>query len=221
MKYFPGRESIRLFPDLSSFSEEAMPVFVRAIEDYHLHDAIDAPVCNPYQPGTFKHLLYAKCWIDTVQWHIEDEVRNPEIDPAEALEMKRRIDKLNQERTNKVELIDDYFLSWFEHVEVLPGARVNTESPAWALDRLSILALKIYHMAIEASRTDASPEHIERCRNRLAVLDEQRTDLSRSINELLQDISGGNKHMKVYRQMKMYNDASLNPVLYNVNSKTA
>lgn len=214
MKHSLLAENETLFSELNVFSEHAMLIFKRAIDDYHLYDSIDEHIRNPYPPETISNLLYLKCWIDTVQWHVEDEIRNPEIDPAEALVFKRRIDKLNQDRTNKVEQLDDYFLSRFNNVQTAGQARVNTESPAWALDRLSILALKIYHMAVETSRTDAAPDHLQRCSNKLAVLQEQLKDLSLSINELLQDISHGKKHMKVYRQMKMYNDATLNPVLY-------
>jgi hypothetical protein len=203
------------FSELNVFTEDAMLIFKRAIDDYHLYDSIDEQIRNPYPAETISNLLYLKCWIDTVQWHVEDEIRNPDIDPVEALVFKRRIDKLNQDRTNKVEQLDDYFLSRFNKVQTAQQARVNTESPAWALDRLSILALKIYHMAAETNRTDASPDHLQRCSNKLAVLQEQLKDLSLSINELLQDISFGKKRMKVYRQMKMYNDATLNPVLYN------
>ena len=121
---------------------------------------------------------------------------------------------MNQERTNTVELIDDHFLTLFRNVDVAPNASVNTESPAWALDRLSILALKIYHMEAEANRVHASADHKKICRNRLNILREQQRDLSRSINELLRDLSSGVKFMKTYRQMKMYNDPHLNPVLY-------
>lgn len=215
MKHSLLAEKEILFSELNEFSQNAMQIFQRAIDDYHLYDSIDEQIRNPYAAETISNLLYLKCWIDTVQWHVEDEIRNPEIDPAEALVYKRRIDKLNQDRTNKVEQLDDYFLSRFRNVQTAGQASVNTESPAWALDRLSILALKIYHMAIEAHRYDASAEHLQRCNNKLSVLQEQLKDLSPSINELLQDISTGKKRMKVYRQMKMYNDATLNPVLYN------
>lgn len=200
--------------DLSVFSEEALHVYGRAINDYHLLDSIHAHIRNPYPSGTISHVLYHKAWIDTVQWHVEDEIRRPYIDPIEALGLKRRIDRLNQERTDKVEQIDDHFLSMFDEVHADEDARINTESPAWSLDRLSILALKIFHMEVEANRSDVSAEHLSRCRKKLDVLLEQRTDLSLSINELLQDISVGIKRMKVYRQMKMYNDENLNPALY-------
>lgn len=201
-------------PVLRAFSEEALLIFAQAIDDYHRLDSTDAPYDNPYTDGTIEHLLYHKCWIDSVQWHVEDEIRAPAIHPARALGLKRRIDRLNQERTDRVEGIDDYFLSFFSDAHPASGARINTESPAWAVDRLSILALKIYHMEAETSRTDAPAEHQQRCRGKLAVLLEQRHDLALSINELLHDIGTGRRRMKVYRQMKMYNDESLNPVLY-------
>lgn len=199
---------------INAFSETANRIFGQAISDYHLTDSVNAEAANPFEAQSIEHLLYRKCWIDAVQWHVEDEIRRPDIDPTEALGMKRRIDRLNQERTNQVEMIDDHFLLLFGSVTPAPGARINTESPAWAVDRLSILALKIYHMQIESIREDAEPSHREACGRKLAVLLEQRQDLSQSINELLNDIASGTKRMKVYRQMKMYNDASLNPVLY-------
>lgn len=189
-------------------------IFEQAIRDYHVFNLIDHEYQNPYTNGSIEFLLYAKNWIDTAQWHMEDEVREPSIAPVEALKWKRRIDASNQERTDMVEYIDSYFLEKYKHVKAKADAKVNTESPAWAIDRLSILALKIYHMAEEANRTSASVEHREKCQQKLNVLLEQRTDLSQSIDELLADIEAGNKYMKVYKQMKMYNDPSLNPVLY-------
>lgn len=189
-------------------------IFEQAIQDYHVFNEIDHPVKNPYTPASLEFLLYAKNWIDTAQWHMEDEVREPSIAPADALTWKRRIDASNQERTDLVEYIDSYFLEKYKNTSAKPGAKVNTESPAWAIDRLSILALKIFHMAEEANRSSASAEHREKCGEKLNTLLEQRTDLSQSIDELLADIEAGNKFMKVYKQMKMYNDPSLNPVLY-------
>ncbi|MGJ1197987.1 DUF4254 domain-containing protein [Sphingobacterium spiritivorum] len=192
----------------------ANPIFQRAIEDYHVNDAIDHPIENPYDKTSLEHLLYLKCWIDTVQWHMEDVVRNPEIDPKDALYWKRRIDESNQYRTDTVEYIDSYYLQKYADIQPLADAKVNTESPAWAIDRLSILALKIYHMEQETLRADAAAEHIEACQQKLNILLEQRKDLSVSIDELLNDIEQGHKYMKVYKQMKMYNDPALNPVLY-------
>lgn len=195
------------------FSDFAFGIFQESIEKYHLLDRVDQPRENPYPAGDISHLLYLKNWIDTVQWHYEDLIRDPGIDPVAALELKRKIDASNQERTDLVEYIDSYFLDKYRDVSVLPSASINTESPAWAIDRLSILALKIYHMQEEAGREDASAEHRSACSAKLRVLQEQKRDLSAAIDQLLEDIANGKKYMKVYKQMKMYNDAELNPVL--------
>jgi len=189
-------------------------IFRQSVEDYHHTDNIDTPVQNPFSAGSLENLLYQKNWIDTVQWHLEDIIREPGIDPVIALQIKRRIDTSNQERTDMVEYIDSYFREKYKDVNVLPDAKLNTESLAWAIDRLSILVLKIYHMQREAERKDASEEHRAACRKKLEILLEQQRDLSTAIDELLQEIAEGKKYMKVYRQMKMYNDPSLNPVLY-------
>ena len=196
------------------FTALANEIFIRAIEDYHVTDDVDTPMQNPYEEGSIESELYHKNWIDTVQWHLEDIIRDPHIDPVEALSLKRRIDASNQERTDLVEEIDSYFRSLYEDVEPLPGATINTESPAWAVDRLSILALKIYHMKEQVVRKDATPEHRALCQGKLDVLLQQQEDLSQAIDQLLTDIREGRKYMKVYRQMKMYNDPSTNPVLY-------
>lgn len=196
-------------------SEKANSIFQKTISDYHVQDNIELPISNPYDSESLEHLLYLKCWIDTVQWHMEDIIRNPEIVPEEALAWKRKIDKSNQDRTDTVEFIDSYFLTKYENIIPLENAKVNSESPAWALDRLSILALKIYHMEQEANRKDATPKHREDCQQKLDILFEQRKDLSQSIDELLHDFAEGKKYMKVYKQMKMYNDPTLNPVLYS------
>ena len=169
-----------------TFTELCNPIFVQSINDYHLTDCVDTPINNPFEIKTIEYYLYLKNWIDTVQWHFEDIIRDPNIDPAEALILKRRIDK----------------------------STINTESPAWAIDRLSILALKIYHMRQEVERTDTTPEHHTQCENKLNVLLEQQKDLSLAIDQLIDDIENGRKYMKVYKQMKMYNDPNLNPVLY-------
>ena len=184
-----------------------------------MHDHVDHPIANPYDSNSFEYLLYLKNHIDTVQWHLEDIVRDPNIDPVEGIALKRRIDKSNQERTDLVEKIDDYFLDKYKAVAPLDNATINTESPAWAIDRLSILELKIWHMQEEVNRQEATEEHRLKCRNKLSVLLEQQVDLSTSIDELLADIETGRKKMKVYRQMKMYNDPALNPVLYNLSQK--
>ena len=190
-------------------------IFQESINDYHKTDNVDTAINNPYSSSSLlEHLLYHKNWIDTVQWHLEDIVRNPNINPVEGLGLKRKIDKSNQERTDMVEYIDSYFLEQNKNAPLDPDGTINTESPAWAIDRLSILALKIYHMQAEVNRTDASAEHIISCTDKLAVLIEQQNDLSKAIDELLADIASGKKYMKVYKQMKMYNDPALNPVLY-------
>lgn len=196
------------------FTQHANAIFSRAIDDYHRWDDVDRPLENPYEPGTLDRLLYHKCWIDTVQWHLEDIIRNPEIDPAEALKIKRRIDSSNQERTDMVEYVDSYLLDKYKEVVPAPDARLNTETPAWAVDRLSILALKLYHMARETERTDVDETHRAACRQKLDVLRLQQADLSQAIEELIEDIEAGRKFMKTYKQMKMYNDPALNPVLY-------
>ncbi len=194
-------------------------VFLQSVKDYHIHNDVDAQMNNPFEQSSLEHLFYWKNYIDTVQWHLEDIVRDPNIDPVNGLELKRRIDRSNQERTDLVEKIDDYFLNLYANVESFPNATINTESPAWAIDRLSILILKIYHMQEEVNRKEASNEHRNRCAAKLDVLQIQQSDLSFSIDELISDISSGRKKMKVYRQMKMYNDPSLNPVLYNLKGK--
>ena len=196
------------------FTQKANDIFRKAIADYHVKDNIETPIQNPFEAGTIEATLYHKCWIDTVQWHFEDIIRDPDIDPKDALVLKRRIDKSNQDRTDMVEDIDTYFRELYKDVKVLPDATINTESPAWAIDRLSILALKIWHMFEQTQRTDASAEHIATCRAKLDVLIEQQNDLSTAIEQLLADIEAGKKYMKVYRQMKMYNDPATNPVLY-------
>ena len=196
------------------FSKLAYTVFEQSIQDYHKFDNVDQPINNPFDKEKFEHLLYHKNWIDTVQWHFEDIIRDPNIDPVAALTLKRRIDASNQERTDMVEYTDSYFLQKYSNVIAKENAKINSESPAWAFDRLSILALKIYHMNEEATRTAATQEHRDNCQKKLNILLEQRTDLSTAIDDLLNDIEQGNKFMKVYKQMKMYNDDDLNPVLY-------
>lgn len=196
------------------FSQVAFSVFEQSIADYHVYDDVYQPVNNPYPKDKIEHLLYAKNWVDTVQWHYEDIIRDPQIDPVAALDLKRKIDASNQVRTDMVEYIDSYFLQKYKDIQVKANAKINTESPAWAVDRLSILALKIYHMREEANRIEASAEHRAKCQEKLNVLLEQKSDMFSSIDQLLKDIENGDKFMKVYKQMKMYNDEELNPVLY-------
>lgn len=197
-----------------TFTELCNPIFIESIDDYHRTDNVDTPINNPYPVKSIEYYLYLKNWIDTVQWHFEDIIRDPNINPEAALVLKRRIDKSNQDRTDLVELIDSYFLDKYKDVTPVEGATINTESPAWAIDRLSILALKIYHMRKEVERTDTTPEHHAQCEKKLNVLLEQKKDLSAAIDQLIADIEAGRKYMKVYKQMKMYNDPALNPVLY-------
>ena len=197
-----------------SFTSEANSIFNRAINDYHLTDDVNTPLKNPYQKDSIQYSLYTKCWIDTVQWHYEDIIRDPHIDPVEALALKRRIDRSNQDRTDLVEEIDTYFRKVYADVKPQADARLNTESPAWATDRLSILALKIWHMKEQTERKDAEAGHVQKCQAKLDVLLEQQVDLSTAIDQLLEDIESGRKYMKVYRQMKMYNDPATNPILY-------
>lgn len=189
-------------------------IFQESIHVYHVADHVDTAVKNPFPKNKLEHLLYLKNWVDTVQWHLEDIIRDPQIDPVEALKIKRRIDASNQQRTDLVEYIDSWFLQTFSNVVPADDATFNTESPAWAIDRLSILELKIFHMQQEVNRTDATEEHKQNCQAKLEVLLTQRKDLATAIQQLLNDIAAGKKYMKVYKQMKMYNDETLNPVLY-------
>ena len=197
----------------ADLTTKAYQVFEQSIEDYHRYDSVDQPISNPYKKSDIEHLFYLKNWIDTVQWHYEDIIRDPQINPEDALVLKRKIDASNQHRTDLVENLDAFFLNEYKDVEVIKDAQINTESPAWAFDRLSILALKIYHMREEASRTEASDDHRQACQKKLVVLLEQRADLMSAIEQLLEDFKLGRKYMKVYKQMKMYNDDDLNPVL--------
>jgi len=197
-----------------SFSKNAWEIFNQSINDYHIADHVDTPINNPFQKDSLERLLYAKNWIDTVQWHLEDIIRDENIDPTEALKLKRRIDSSNQQRTDLVEFIDSWFLQKYQNIVPASDARINSETPAWAIDRLSILALKVYHMSLEAHRESASEEHRTACTAKLNVLLEQKKDLFEAIDQLLYDIENGKMKMKVYKQMKMYNDESLNPILY-------
>lgn len=197
-----------------NFVELSNTIFSQAVRDYHRTDHVDTPMPNPYPQGTIEYDLYHKNWIDTVQWHLEDIIRDPHIDPVEALALKRRIDHSNQERTDLVERIDSYFWELFHAIEPQPNARINTESPAWAIDRLSILHVKLWHMQEQVDRTDVSAEQHDKCVAKMSVLKEQLSDMTTSISQLLDDYASGARIMKVYKQMKMYNDPTLNPVLY-------
>ena len=197
-----------------NFTEKSNRIFAQAVKDYHCTDDVDAPIRNPYEAGTIEHDLYLKNWIDTVQWHLEDIIRDPHIDPVQALALKRRIDKSNQDRTDLVERIDSYSWEIFHDIKPHPDARINTESPAWAIDRLSILHVKLWHMQEQVDRTDVSAEQHDKCVVKMTILKEQLSDMTTSISQLLDDYAAGRRIMKVYRQMKMYNDPTLNPVLY-------
>lgn len=198
----------------NSFSFNAIKIFKQSIDKYHLINSIDQPLKNPYPVNSINYLLYKKNWIDTVQWHYEDLIRDPKINPVKGMDLKRKIDASNQDRTNTVEYIDNYFFDLYKDVKIKDTATINSESPAWAIDRLSILELKIYHMDEEVKRLDATELHKKNCNIKLQILIDQRTDLSKAIDQLLEDIESGNKYMKVYKQMKMYNDEDTNPVLY-------
>lgn len=195
-------------------AEECYGIFQKSIDDYHLSDDVNSAIHNPFPHHSFESLLYLKNWIDTVQWHLEDIIRNPDIDPATGISIKRRIDKSNQDRTDTVERMDDYFLEQFRNIKYPSGTRINSETPAWLLDRMSILMLKIYHMNEQTERKDVSIQHIAGCREKLVILEEQKEDMRLAFDQLILDIGSGTRKFKVYRQMKMYNDATLNPVLY-------
>ena len=200
-------------------ANDCYSIFHQSIVDYHVNDHVDTQIKNPFPTGSFNSLLYGKNWIDTVQWHLEDLIRVPSIDPIEGLKIKRRIDKSNQDRTDMVEKLDDHFLEEFKHVKAPVGTRINSETPAWLLDRMSILMLKIYHMKEQTERQDVSAEHLKTTNAKLAVLMEQKSDMQLAYDELIDDIAHGKRRFKVYRQMKMYNDATLNPMLYGTKSQ--
>lgn len=202
---------------MNDFVKKANEIFARAVREYHETDHVDAVMQNPYEEGSIEARLYHKCWIDAVQWHLEDIIRDPNIDPTEALALKRRIDRSNQERTDRVEDIDTYFWNHYHEVEPQAGACINTESPAWAVDRLSILHLKLWHVQEQLDRTDADEAHIAKCQQKMSVLQAQYEDMTTSIGQLLEDYACGRRIMRVYRQMKLYNDPSTNPVLYKRN----
>ena len=193
-------------------------IFNRSIHDYHINDNVDQPCNNPFAENSIENLMYLKNWIDTVQWHYEDIIRDPNIAAENGILLKRKIDRSNQDRTDLVEKIDDYYIELFKNVNYSNESKLNTESPGWVVDRISILCLKIYHMQEQTERKDVSEEHVNNCIKKLSVLKEQQEDLSQSFNELLDDLENGVKKIKVYRQMKMYNDSSLNPVLYKKKS---
>ena len=211
MGFFYIRKKVYL---CSMKANDIFDIFARQVAEYHKIDSIDVPTENPYAEGSYEHLLWEKNYVDTVQWHLEDLVRPEDVDPVEALRLKRWIDRSNQRRTDLVEQMDDHYMRQFATVVMQPYAKINTETPAWALDRLSILALKIYHFGIEVGRKDVSTEQHERCVAKYNTLLEQKADLMSAIDDLLLDLAEGRKRMKLYRQMKRYNDPQLNPMLY-------
>ena len=194
--------------------QNCITIFNQSISDYHVNDNVNTIIKNPFETDTVEYLMYLKNWVDTVQWHYEDIIRDPNIDPVAGMELKRKIDKSNQHRTDLVEKIDDFYITLFKEVTPENEALINTESPAWVIDRLSILCLKIYHMQEQVDRVDVDEKHKKQCTQKLLILQEQELDLTNSFNQLLQDFEEGKKKIKVYRQMKMYNDDDLNPVLY-------
>ena len=196
-------------------------IFEQSVRDYHMNNSVEALPRNPYAVGVLQHMLYEKNWIDTVQWHLEDIIRRPDIGDRELVDVKRKIDLLNQKRTDLVEQIDERFASLLQRHDKKDNARMNSETPAWMLDRLSILILKIFHMREESLRQEAGPEHINQCTARLRILEQQRTDLEQCYDELMEDIQSGHRYFRLYRQMKMYNDPNLNPSLYGKHSEQA
>lgn len=194
-------------------AEYCTSLFLSTIEEYHKTDNIETP-CPVVESDTLEKILIRKCWIDTVQWHLEDLIRRPDLEPYQFILIKRKIDKSNQDRTDCVEQIDDYLMNEFNKVKIHENPRLNTETPAWVIDRLSILMLKIYHMNEQTERKDASIDHLKLCKQKLDTLIQQKLDLSFSFNYLLKELSEGISVMKLYRQMKMYNDPNTNPELY-------
>ncbi|PJZ69446.1 hypothetical protein CH373_15210 [Leptospira perolatii] len=192
-------------------SASVVSVFQKSVQDWHRKEALSE---NPFSKSSLEGLFYQKNQIDTIQWHVEDEIRRPDLPDSELVKLKRKIDSLNQERTDLVEQIDDMISSKYKDVPKKNSARMNSETPAWLIDRMSILELKIYHMEEQTHRKDVSETHLKNCKAKLEILLEQRKDLSVCLDELLDDLSKGDKFYKVYRQMKMYNDKNLNPSLY-------
>ncbi len=201
--------------NIKNFTSDALIVFKKTIEDYHIYDDVKQVEINPYQQDDIAHLLYHKCWIDTVQWHLEDLIRMPDISDKRGMEIKRLIDHSNQERTNTVELLDMHFYHVFKEIKSKKNAYLNTETPAWAIDRFSILVLRIYHMKEQTNREDASEEHKEHCRIKLDILIKQKHQLMKAIDHLFDYISKGKIIFRPFMQMKMYNDKKLNPALYS------
>lgn len=196
-------------------AKEINAIFRESILDYHTTDHVDAEMPKKHQDSPFGKLLYLKNWIDTVQWHLEDIIRDPKNEPSFLVAIKRRIDASNQHRTDTVEQIDELLSEKFKHVNSEPNAKMNSETPAWLLDRMSILQLKIYHFKEQLERNDADETHINSVKHKLMILEIQEKDLEKCYDELIEDLGAGQKYMKLYKQMKMYNDPNLNPVFYS------
>lgn len=208
--------------DLNPYKASSLTaIFEQSVRDYHINNSVEALPHNPYAVGDLQHMLYEKNWIDTVQWHLEDIIRRPDIGDRELVHVKRKIDLLNQKRTDMVEQIDERFASLLQRHKKRDNARMNSETPAWMLDRMSILILKIYHMREESLRQEAGPGHIRQCTEKLHILEQQRSDLEQCYDELMEDIKSGHRYYRLYRQMKMYNDPNLNPSLYGKYSEQA
>ncbi len=205
----PGPDSIRR-------ARKTAMIDVSAITDLH-RDCTErwhhAPIDNPYRG--FLNLVCEQHQRNFLLWHEEDKARDPTASDHEIAAVKRRIDRLNQERNDWIERLDEYILNnlaaW--GVRPLPRAKLNTETPGAAIDRLSILALRIYHMEEQTQRTDVDEEHRERARAKLSILHQQHEDLSTALADLLADLFSGKRVMKIYRQFKMYNDPAYNPYL--------
>lgn len=203
--------------DIKNFSSSALKIFKKTIDDYHVIDDVNQTEKNPFEKDQIQHLLYSKCWIDTIQWHLEDIVRIPDISPTKGMKIKRLIDQSNQKRTDTVETLDYFLYKAFQDIKPKKNAYLNTETPAWAIDRFSILVLRIYHMKDQCNRQDVSEKHLDRCNHKLNVLLAQQNQLMSAIDQLLEFIYRGNIIFKPFMQMKMYNDENLNPALYSKN----
>ena len=184
------------------------------VEEWHKSE------CLPENSDSFYQLIYEQHLTNFKLWHEEDKARDPDASDNLIATVKRSIDRLNQKRNDEIEKIDEGLLKKLEQgsVKILEDATLNSETPGSMIDRLSINALKIYHMDEETRREEALKEHRVNCNKKLMILREQRLDLGRCLLEFLEDLISGRKTLKVYRQMKMYNDSSLNPVLYQKQS---
>lgn len=181
----------------------------------------DSPVSNPY--SSLMEIVCKQHSFNFLLWHEEDIARSRDVGDARIAEVKRSIDGYNQNRNDWIEKIDDWITEYLQQnlIQAPSSAQLNTETPGSVIDRLSILALRIYHLNEQAERADASPEHIESVQRKIAVCLLQHDDLSISLEQLLGDIGAGRKRHLTYRQFKMYNDPTLNPYLYQAQSRKA